>query len=282
MHESHLSAAPRPAYRLGPYREYPPEPAIARIVEVAWTHRPAPAAPAASAPAHRVLPENGVSIAVQCVRRADGRVLHAELLLIGPVRHPRFYAAGSGEHLAAVRLRPEWCRSVMGIDPAEHADALTPFTEIDRRASAAWLDVLSHTRSPLSAIHALGAILHERMRTAAADRGTRIAHGALERLRHEPRTISAIARQLGVTERHARRVVRSAIGVGAKHFERVHRLNAVVGAADLVERPNWAGLAAAAGFFDQPHFIATCRSLTGLAPTALHRERRLQHTAGAS
>jgi methylphosphotriester-DNA--protein-cysteine methyltransferase len=282
MHEPHSPASPPPAYRLGPYREYAPEPALARIVEVAWTHTPAQGASTASTPAHRVLPENGVSIGVQCIRRADGRILHAELLLIGPVRRTRLYTAARGEHLEALRLRPEWCRSVLGIDPAEHTDALTPFTEIYGRAAAVWVDIVARTRSSQDAVDALGAMLHERVRTAAVDRGTRIAHGALQRVRQERRTMSAIARQLGVTERHARRVVRHAIGTGAKHFERVHRLNAVVGAADRVEHPNWARLATAAGFCDQPHFIATCQSLTGLAPTALHRERQLQHTGDMS
>jgi gluconate 5-dehydrogenase len=66
------------------------------------------------------------------------------------------------------------------------------------------VDIVARTRSSQDAVDALGAMLHERLRTAAVDRGTRIAHGALQRVRQERRTMSAIARQLGVTDARPR------------------------------------------------------------------------------
>jgi AraC-like DNA-binding protein len=275
MHASARDSA-RSVYRLGPYREFAPEADLARVVEIAWTHTVPNGPGRGAAPAHRVIPENGVSLAVRCTRAPTGRILHAELLVIGPVRTARLYAPPPGEHLEAIRLRAEWCRTLLGVDPAEHADALTPLREIDSRRAAAWRDALSCTQSPHAALFMLAAFVRDRMRAAAPDRGTRIAHEALERLRRDTRAISVIAHQLGVTDRHARRVVRDAIGIGAKQFARVHRLNAVVSAADALERPNWARLAASAGYFDQSHLITTCRALTGRSAVELHRERRLQ------
>jgi methylphosphotriester-DNA--protein-cysteine methyltransferase len=54
------------------------------------------------------------------------------------------------------------------------------------------------------------------------------------------------------------------------------RLNRLVAAADSETHPGWCALALDAGFYDQSHMIDDVRELTGLTPSALHRERRMQ------
>jgi AraC-like DNA-binding protein len=50
-----------------------------------------------------------------------------------------------------------------------------------------------------------------------------------------------------------------------------------VAAADaLPDAPRWARLAVAAGYYDQPHLIREFRSLAGLTPGEVHRERARQ------
>ena len=70
-------------------------------------------------------------------------------------------------------------------------------------------------------------------------------------------------------------------GVGASSFERFHRdcglppkaiarivrFNAAQAKATAVERPDWADIAIACGYSDQPHLIREFVAFAGVAPT---------------
>ena len=76
--------------------------------------------------------------------------------------------------------------------------------------------------------------------------------------------------------RHLRRVVRQAAGVSLKAYARAQRIVGAMTAADRVNRPEWARLAADSGFYDQSHLVRECRALCGMTPVEVHRERRLE------
>ncbi len=97
----------------------------------------------------------------------------------------------------------------------------------------------------------------------------------MERLR-SGRAVSAIWRDLQVSERQLRRAVITTTGLSTKHGQRIMRLNRLAVAADREAQPDWPALALDAGFYDQSHMIDDVRELTGLTPAALHRERRMQ------
>jgi AraC-like DNA-binding protein len=45
----------------------------------------------------------------------------------------------------------------------------------------------------------------------------------------------------------------------------------VIAASEHLPHPDWAGIAAAAGYFDQGHMIRDFAGLAGLTPAAYHR-----------
>jgi AraC-like DNA-binding protein len=84
-------------------------------------------------------------------------------------------------------------------------------------------------------------------------------------------SVGDAVRQAGVSHRHFVSLFRNAVGLSPKLYSRVVRLGHVVRTLRPGEAPDWTGLAADAGYFDQSHFIRDFRAHTGLAPAAYHR-----------
>ena len=84
------------------------------------------------------------------------------------------------------------------------------------------------------------------------------------------RPVSALADEIGLSERQLRRRFEAAVGYGPKRLGRVFRFQRLL---DLVHashgRAVWSQLAIAAGYADQSHMINECLALTGGPPTAL-------------
>jgi AraC-like DNA-binding protein len=85
--------------------------------------------------------------------------------------------------------------------------------------------------------------------------------------------VATLARQLGVTDRHLRRVMVDETGIAPRHFARIQRFHALLRASDLAPHPSWAALAAHHGYADQSHLIREVQDLAGVTPTRLHEER---------
>lgn len=86
--------------------------------------------------------------------------------------------------------------------------------------------------------------------------------------------VNIVATDLGVSERHLRRVFREAVGVSPKEFARLVRFNRALRAAHEDDGESWAGIAAAAGYYDQAHLIGEFHSISGVTPRALLSELR--------
>ncbi|HVY45820.1 MAG TPA: helix-turn-helix domain-containing protein, partial [Minicystis sp.] len=92
------------------------------------------------------------------------------------------------------------------------------------------------------------------------------------------RRVHVIAGDLGVSERHLRRLFRDAVGVGPKAFAKLARFDRALRAAREDQRAGWASIAAAAGYYDQAHLIAEFRAIAGATPRALLLELDAAHS----
>jgi AraC-like DNA-binding protein len=261
-------------YRLGGYREYAPPADLRRIIEVLWTY--SWMGTTGPQPVHRVLPEPGVSLLfVSVCDPADGRLLDSRLMFMGPVQSVRVFRPEPGLHFDAIRLKPEWTRELMGVDPEEYADEFVGF-EASRVPDGRAMTLGSHER-----LHLLLGEIRTRHDALRLSRDSTLAHDGLEQLRSQPEArVEAVARDLRISERHLRRVIRQTTGAGPKYAQRVGRLLRAVAAADRLGEPSWARLATESGFYDQAHLIQEFRALTGRLPVELHAERGAQQIAG--
>jgi AraC-like DNA-binding protein len=271
--------SPRLLRRVGGYRELAAPPGLEHVVDASWVYE-TPVAPAhAPAVTHRILPELGISLFFECWRDSTGRVLFGDLALQGPIRRVQLFAPAGSQRIEAVRVKVEWCRDLFGADATEHADRISLYRALGRARADRLYDRLTRTRSTADALRELLREVRERYQHVSHSHSLRVANGAAELIRASGREValSGVARRVGVTERHLRRVLRVATGIGPKQFHRIHRLNHAVAAADRSARPPWAHIAAEAGYFDQSHMIQEFRAIAGRAPGELHVERQAEN-----
>jgi len=226
---------------------------------------------------HRVLPDPSVSVAFCCRRGSDGTAVDPRVLLIGEKTRPQVFSYDRHREIAAVRIKLEWVEQVLGIRPAEHQNGSVDLGFVRPQLAEDLLVDLVRTRSAGAAIEALGAMLKSRRTSEHALRHAVVTH-ALQVIRTtEGRCpVGRIADRAGFSVRHLRRLVNDSVGVSLKTFARTRRFVAAVIAADAAEHPQWARIAADAGFYDQSHLVRDCQEICGMTPTELIRERRAQ------
>lgn len=98
---------------------------------------------------------------------------------------------------------------------------------------------------------------------------------AARRLASEP--VHQVADALGVSERHLRRRFTHAVGMSPKAYTKLARFRRAVAFARRTRAPQWAEVAARAGYYDQAHLIADFRVIAGVTPRALLSELALSH-----
>ena len=188
----------------------PPRSALARLAEAVWTHRTPRALPPDAPRFHRVLPDPALTLAFSCHRDAHGHVTRGRLAIVGPTTTPRPFRFCPGEELVAVRLKLEWARPLLRLDPLQHAnrsdDAAGPLPVLSRVALPGLLD----SRDPAEAL--------QRLMTAllSLDDGQflGLAPRAVELVRRSRGALSmdAVAFQLGTSARQLRRRMQQEVG----------------------------------------------------------------------
>jgi len=177
-------------------------------------------------------------------------------------------AGDRGQRAVVARLRLGAPESLLGGPASTIADRIVPLEDLWGAAEARRLvDRLSGTRDMDGAAAILEAAVAERLAAGDAQSGgTRLAVEAAARLTGA--SVSAVAADLHMSERHLRRIFREAVGVSPKVFTRLARFHRALRAARDRGRANWASIAAAAGYYDQAHLVAEFRSIAGAAPRA--------------
>ena len=269
----HSDGGPPPAttphHRVGGYHEFAPPFDLADAVEALWTHEAA----GAQLAVHRVVPDAAVSLCFMGPRAPDGASGAARLRVIGPVTAPYLFTPPIGHRMEAVRLKLEWCRPLLGVAPWEHANAAPLYADVRPDLVEPLEARLMASRAPADTLRLLVAFVRERL--ARNDVACGLLLASMESLRRgagAPR-VRELARRLGVSERHLRRLMVDETGIAPRHFARIQRFHALLRASDLAPRPSWAALAADHGYADQSHLIREVQHLAGVSPTRLHRER---------
>ncbi|WP_280421093.1 AraC family transcriptional regulator [Nocardia carnea] len=223
---------------MGAYREYRPPAGLEPVVACVWE------SDVLVAGTQRVIPDGCVDL-VWLGRR---------VLVVGADTEPMTWAA-AGEQAEGVRLRPGTADRVLGVPADEVRDRQLPLSDLWPTV-ADWPD-LPAAADPAARLRLLTeAVLH---RKAEPDP---LVGAAVRRLVVPRVRVSAVAADLGVSERQLNRRVTAAVGYGPKFLARVARLRRLVaaGGESLAER------AYAAGYAGQAHMTDEVRRLTGLTP----------------
>lgn len=82
--------------------------------------------------------------------------------MIGPQRRPVIFRFEAGQEIAGVRVKLEWARYLLGLDPADHVDREHALEATQVGLPASMLEALGATRTPWDA----ALVLTERARPA--------------------------------------------------------------------------------------------------------------------
>ncbi len=162
--------------------------------------------------------------------------------------------------------------AVLGVPASRVAGHPTPIQDFWGDAATAGLsERLAAAQTHGEAAAVLDSAINERSRKAVGrSTNERLILEAADRLTRA--NVGAVALDLGVSERHLRRVFRDAVGVSPKTFAMLARFRRALGAAHANGNASWASIAATAGYYDQAHLIAEFRAIAGVTPRALVRE----------
>jgi AraC-like DNA-binding protein len=236
------------------YREFRPDRRLAPFVECGWLRS------GSSAHSIRVMPDGCVDVFVT----ADGVVTIA-----GPADTFYDLPAADDDVLAGLRLRPGTAAAVFGCPASEFRCLRVALDSAFGFAGSRIAESLgAKTAGQRVALLAELVLDHFAETNPVLDRPV---GRAVAVLRTQPELqVSALADEIGLSERQLRRRFEAAVGFGPKRLGRVFRFQRLL---DLVHashsRAGWAETAAAAGYADQSHMINECLALAGGPPTAL-------------
>jgi AraC-like DNA-binding protein len=237
------------------YREFRPDPKLRPFVECSWLRS------GSTTRSLRVMPDGCVDIFVT----ADGVVMIA-----GPANTFFDVSAESHDVLAGLRLRPGAAAAVIGCSASEFTNLRVPLNQAFGITGSRIAGRILGAATPGKRITLLTQAIAEYFATADPVPDRPVAR-AVEVLRTHPDiAVSALAGEIGLSERQLRRRFEVAVGYGPKRLGRVFRFQRLL---DCVHasygRAHWSQLALAAGYADQSHMINECIALAGGPPTAL-------------
>jgi AraC-like DNA-binding protein len=180
----------------------------------------------------------------------------------------------SGQRTVTARLRLGAQEAVLGVSGSAIAGRIIVLDDLWGDAPTRRLcDRLADTRNTVDAAAVLAHAIAERLAIAGkCHPRSQLALDAADRL--VSANVNAVAVDLGVSERHLRRVFRETVGVNPKTFAKLRRFHRALYAARQDNHANWASIAAAAGYYDQAHLVAEFRAIAGVTPRALLGELR--------
>lgn len=175
----------------------------------------------------------------------------------------------AGQRTVTARLRLGATRVLLGVSASAITGRIVALEELWGEAVTRRLfDRLAATRSTMEAAAIVERVVSDRLAVMdARSDWPQLALEAAERLASA--TVSAVAADLGVSERHLRRVFREAIGVSPKAFARLTRFHRALRAAREDGRARWGSIAVETGYYDQAHLIDEFRAIAGVTPRAL-------------
>ncbi|NZA24916.1 AraC family transcriptional regulator [Luteimonas sp. SJ-92] len=198
----------------------------------------------------------------------DGLDVHA----LGVRQEAHRKVVPGGQRIVFARLHLHTYEAVLGVPASAIGGRIVALEDLWGDAATRRLrDRLAGARDTAAAAAALELAIAERIASAGEPGAhARLAFTAAERLASA--SVRTVARGLGVSERHLRRVFRAAVGVSPKAFAKLTRFHRALAAARGEGINNWATIAAAAGYYHQAHLIAEFHAIAGTTPRALLAE----------
>jgi len=233
------------------YREYAPGP-LAPWVECLWSS----AAPASDM-VHAVLPDGCMDILFDTARTGEAAV-------IGTMRKPQEVHFHSAADFWGIRFRPGCLPAFLRLDACDVTDSRAALTDLwGSMAGELWHRLLEtpHAARPALLRTALMANAPKEIDPCIGECVARIeaSRGLL--------AMKALVDAGSLSARQIERKFQQHVGLAPKAFARIVRFKRLKAAINRAgSSHDWADMAAAFGFADQPHLVREFKALSGLTP----------------
>lgn len=254
------------------FRMHRPGPPLDRHVTGIWVARGA--VPVA---AETVLPNGVVELIFNLgpahkVVGPGGDRWYRRAWLAGMQQGPLVIASLGVSDLLGVRFRPGGAAALLDLPLRVLTDAVVEVDGLDRRDAALGQlrDQLLDADGP-ARIAVVETALRQRL-AIARDRPDRRVDAAIARLK-DAASVRDLADAIGISHKHLIDRFHAEVGVTPSRLRRILRFDGVIRALAGEPTPDWAALAAAHGFTDQPHLVREFRTFAGVTPTGFLRAR---------
>jgi AraC-like DNA-binding protein len=190
---------------------------------------------------------------------ADG--LHA----VGTMTVEQSYDMPAGTVMTGVRFLPGMAGEFLAVPPVRLTDRVVPLEDLLGRQASELQARLAAARSAADRARVLGSFL--RIPPAPPDPVRRAIEALVEA--RGIADLDWVAAQSNLSPRQFRRRCLEESGLTPKHLCRVLRFRHALSMARAPGRPDWALIAADAGYFDQAHLIRDFREFTGRTPMSV-------------
>lgn len=220
----------------------------------------------------RILPNGTVELIVNLgdpyrLVEPNGLGSVATTSLFGMQSGPILIEQPARHSVLGIRLRPAGAYALLARPIGDVSELAVDLHSLVGRAAGELAERCHAARSAAERLAIAAAWVSERVgRSSGVDPSIAWVAGRLERSGGtEP--IAALREQTGLSTARLSARFREQIGVGPKRYARIVRFRRVVAMLHAGARP-LAEVAAAAGYYDQPHLNAEFRELSGLTPRA--------------
>jgi AraC-like DNA-binding protein len=259
------------------YRTYAPSMPVGDVVDTLWL--------LTDAPPHRmerILPSGTIELVIN--------LFENEIRIYDPVRiesfrkcsgtivsgaYNRCFAIDTREHAAimGVHFKPGGAYPVLGLPVMELADAHLDLAALWGGRAHELRERLCAVPTPLQKFQLLEkALLARLMRAPRRHVAPGAALTAFRRTGYAA-PVREIVRGLGLSQRRFIEVFATEVGMTPKLYCRVRRFQRALSLASESSAPDWAGVAAECGYFDQSHLIHDFQAFSGLSPVEYVRQR---------
>lgn len=195
-----------------------------------------------------------------------------DLTVSGPRSRALFKTSTGVARAITVELKPGWSLPLLGVAPGALIDRFVKLDDLWGSAGTRLCTEMLEARSVPEIVDRLSRAIADKATRASLEESAsaRIARRAARLLDGDELRVEHVARQLGITSRHLRRVFVDTIGIGPKDYARVVRLQRAT--QEITSSPgttDWGRIASDAGYYDQSHLTAEFRELIGVTPGEL-------------
>ena len=252
------------------YREFAPSSELGRYIQCYWSLSGTEGAAGGVQP---ILPDGRMELVLNlgdAFRKAiEGRwERQPNAMIVGQMGRPVVVEPAGLVDIVGVRFHPWGARAFIEAPMDRFNSVLPGVDDVSTVLSRVVKDSEGELRErrTVAALERmlLSALRHRRRTDDLAESAARLIVGT-----RGLASVSATAREVGLTGRQLERKFLDVVGIGPKRLCRILRFQGALMASQQQSNANWAEIAARCGYFDQAHLIRDFREFSGHAPTAL-------------